>query len=387
MKPVRQKSIFVVIAMAFFVTLWIPEGFAKDDEWQKEIHIPFITCRTGVLATWGKIMYYGAQIAAEEINARGGVRGMKLLLDVYDDGSDAAQSAMLVRKVEPKALVLFGPNNSNTAETGLPVANSLRVPAVSGCCAKTSIVAESRPWTFTNLMPVDLLSIKAAELFLKKEVEVKTAVLLVDKADPSSTLQGASIVKGLKEKGIAIKEEIAISQGDIDPAPVITRVKDLNPDAVAISVGAEMGGAFIKEMERQGLKKKILCAQGSWTPDLIRVAGSAAEGIYGINQMWPADPKLKSLYDKCKEKSGGPPPNFCSFTCYELTWFLAQAIEKAGITNNPGKRREEREKLLKVIQTMERDGILGKWRFREDGVGSSQAHLLTIKGGNEIEVK
>lgn len=382
-----EKRIWSGVAILLLILATVSAGFAKEEDWKKEIHVPFVTCMTGGLASWGKILMYGGQIAAEEINAQGGVNGMKFVLDISDDGSDPAQSATLVRRFEPKALAILGPHNSATAETGLPVGNSLRVPILASCCAKTSIASESRPWAFTNIMPVDALSIKGVELFLKKEPAVKTAVVLVDKEDPSPTLQAASMIKGLQGKGVKVLEEIAVNRRDIDPAPVITRVKNLNPDAIMFSGLPELGGSFITEIARQGLKKKILCAQAAWTPDLLRVAGSAGEGVYGIAQMWPSDPKLKAFADKCKKKSGGPPPNICSFTCYELTWFLAQAMKTARITNNPQKRKEEREKLLRVIQTMERDGILGKWRFGQDGVGSGESHLLKIQGGQEIEVK
>lgn len=386
-KSKKRWSGLAVILIMVIVLTWFNHGFAKEEEtWKKEIRVPFITCITGGLASWGKILLYGAQIAGEEINAKGGVNGMKFVLDVSDDGSDPAQAAILVRRVQPKALAIMGPHLSSTAETGVPLGNSLKVPIMACCASKSSIATESRPWSFLTIPAAGVFYNRGIELFLQRET-VKRAVVLTDKEDAAGTMQAGLAIEGLKKNGVTVIEEIASYRRDIDPGPVITRVKSLNPDAIIIATLPEQAGSLVKEIARQSLGKKVYVSQCGWTPDMLRIAGSSAEGVYGILLVWTSDPKFKGFVAKCKEKSGGPPPNICSFTGYELTWFLAQAMERAKITNDPQKQKEERERLLGVFQTMERDGLYGKWKFGQDGLPTFDPHLLRVQGGQEIEVK
>ena len=89
---------------------------------------------SGAVATYGQDSVKGVQMAVDEINAAGGIKGKKIQLVQYDTKSDPAQATTLATKLmtQDKVVTVIGPATSGSFMATIPVANKNQVPVVSG---------------------------------------------------------------------------------------------------------------------------------------------------------------------------------------------------------------------------------------------------------------
>ena|SRR6516225_3660104 len=104
---------------------------------------------TGTYANYAVEFKLGFEIARDEINAKGGIAGHQLDLEIIDTQSNNAQLVSLVRQACSDSFAVLGPSMSNEAQVAFPVANSMKCPAISSAATATGLTDRNRPWTFT----------------------------------------------------------------------------------------------------------------------------------------------------------------------------------------------------------------------------------------------
>ena len=79
---------------------------------------------SGAVASYGQAEQAGAKMAADEINAAGGINGKQIELVVYDDKSDTAEATTLATKLatQDKVIAIMGPATSGGMKAMIPVA-------------------------------------------------------------------------------------------------------------------------------------------------------------------------------------------------------------------------------------------------------------------------
>jgi branched-chain amino acid transport system substrate-binding protein len=116
---------------------------------QAELQLSTLLPITGPYANYAVEFRLGFEIARDEINAKGGIGGRKLNLDVIDTQSNNGQIVSLVRKACGESFAVLGPSMSNEAQVAFPVANGMKCPAISSSAAASGLTDRNRPWTFT----------------------------------------------------------------------------------------------------------------------------------------------------------------------------------------------------------------------------------------------
>ena len=188
---------------------------------------------TGTYANYAVEFKLGFEIARDEINAKGGIAGHQLDLEIIDTQSNNAQLVSLVRQACSDSFAVLGPSMSNEAQVAFPVANSIKCPAISSAATATGLTDRNRPWTFTYASPAQVIT-PAAVAFLADKLKPKKAVVVIDRGDAAANAQGPLAEKALKDKGIDT-EALTVSSNDLDFGPIVTRIAGLNPDLVVLS--------------------------------------------------------------------------------------------------------------------------------------------------------
>src|SRR5260370_16889339 len=95
-----------------------------------QIKIGAVTCLTGELSTFGVSSIQGAKLAAEDVNAAGGVLGQPIELIVEDNGSKAGEAATITRKFisQDKVVAILGDLTSSATMEGAPLAQPAKTP-------------------------------------------------------------------------------------------------------------------------------------------------------------------------------------------------------------------------------------------------------------------
>lgn len=364
-------------------------GNSKD---AKPIKIGVLVDKTGKGADWGKKQEIAANIAADEINAAGGINGSKIELIFKDTGGKNEAAVKLTRDLDQeKVAAIAGPFFSGECEVAFPVANQLKVPIISASSAKPGVSANNRPWAFRNSMTDDKLLNNAIPKFVK-QFNVKTIAIVHDEQDAWSKSVGTALFPQIiKKNNVQILNQndlITFKTGTTDFSAAVTKLKSLNPDAIAFGGLYGEAASFAKEMERQGFKKPVIGGVGMYSAALIQQGGKSVENFVATADWNPdkPDPKVKTFVEKFtpiaqKITPADPSPGHFEANMYETIHVMAETLKKAN-KNGSTDLADLRETIKQGWSTLKGyPGITGTFNIDSAGDGDKENYPLIIKNG------
>ena len=310
----------------------------------KPIKVAYLTPLTGRAAAYGQLQKLAVQMALEDINKAGGINGAPLEIIREDSPFDPKQAVTLVNKVveQDKALMIFGPFSSGEFEVAAPLANQLQVPLINSVTGKAGIPAANRPWVFKSAMTEDKMLSVGVDALKRKYPSVKRVLIVGDvKEAVNESIVKTVFPKLLKDAGFEVIDTLGFETGTTDFGPIITKIKDIKPDAIAYSsIGAEFLG-FGKEVERQGVKIPGVTGTQAWAGPFIKQLGSAVDGWVAIGTFDKddPDPAVKAWvarFDALKQADPGiaakDTPTSVDIHIYDAMMAVADIMRKANIT-------------------------------------------------------
>ncbi|WP_306891653.1 substrate-binding protein [Ancylobacter amanitiformis] len=272
-----------------------------------------------------------AELAVEEINAKGGILGKKVVLEVADDASGAAgaQKAFDSLIFQKKVDVLISMETSAARNAGLPIVNRGKVPYIY-----TSFY-EGRscsPFMYVNAWVPDQQVAPIVDFF-KKEGAKTYFLIGSDYAFGRGML---AFTKDYIEKtgGKIVGDEYAPMDAT-DWTAILSKVKAANPDAIITSTA---GGAPNVTLTKQLRAAGIKALYGNLAVDegTAKSMGADAEGIYISGSYFTNidTPANKAFLAAMETKFGKDlkTPNDLSVPEYEAVYAYKAAVEKAGTT-------------------------------------------------------
>lgn len=364
----------------------------------KPIKIGFLVPKTGKGKDYGEKEEIATLIAVEEINNAGGINGSKIELITEDTAGENQQAVTLTKKLASSEVVaISGPHFSGEAEVAFPIANQLEVPIISYASAKPGVSAANRPWAFRNSMTDDKLLNAALPEFAKK-YGVKKFAVVYDEKDAVSKAAGAAVFpKVLEANGYEFvnkNEPLTFQTGDTDYSALVTKLKGMNPEAVAVSVLYQEGAALVKEMRRQGVNVPIIGTVGIYAsafPELVGAAGNdIVVGTYWYPEMDRQQAKdFLAKFEPEAEKltPGATKPDPYAVNAYDNIKIIASILEKAGL-NGDNSTKELREAIRAGWETLkDYEGTQGQLTINEEGDGIKQVYTVTIKDGKYVPLQ
>jgi branched-chain amino acid transport system substrate-binding protein len=347
------------------------------------LHLSTLLPITGTYANYAVEFRLGFEIARDEINAKGGVAGRPIELDVVDTQSNNAQLVSLVRQACTDSFAVLGPSMSNEAQVAFPVANSLKCPAISSSATASGLTDRNRPWTFTYASPAPVITPLAIELLTDK-LRPKRAVVVIDRGDAASNAQGPLAEKSLKEKGVET-ESLTVSSNDLDFGPIVTRIAGLNPDLVVLSTTDKSAVGILKEMKQTQSKAAILIAQSAFTSLVVAAGPEALEGVYRYTEFDPtssSDPRVRAFVETFKSRNSGRAPSQLATQTYDLLYLVKYLVEQTKATGAPSALADEREAFTKQLASLKDwQSISGPMSISPGGYGVKPVTVLVFHGG------
>jgi branched-chain amino acid transport system substrate-binding protein len=338
---------------------------------------------TGTYANYAVEFKLGFEIARDEINAKGGIGGHQVELDIVDTQSNNAQVVSLVRQACSDSFAVLGPSMSNEAQVAFPVANSMKCPAISSSATASGLTDRNRPWTFTYASPAPVITPLAVEMLTDK-LRPKKAVVVIDRGDASSNAQGPLAEKTLKDKGIET-EALSVGGNDIDFGPIVTRVAGLNPDLVVLSTMDKSAVGILKEMKRTQAKTSILITQTAFTSLVMAAGPEVLEGVYRYTEFDPtasSDPRVKAFVETFKSRNSGRAPSQLATQCYDLLYLVKYLFEDIKATGAPSALESERDAFAKKLASLKDwNSISGAMSIMPGGYAVKPVAVLVFKGG------
>lgn len=358
---------------------------------QQELKIGVIYTVDGAWGSYGQKSFRGIRAAAEDLNAKGGVNGMKIRLIEYDNRANPNELPNIVRRLATvdNVLAIVGPNTSGEAEIVFPIANQLKVPVLGTSVAKGGILNKNRPWAFRNIMPDDQNTAPVIAQVVK-EKNIRKVAVIMDVKDPVSKYMGGVFWPGLFEKlgveNLTSKDPVTFQSGDPSVTAQVSKLKSMNPDAVVFASSPGDAAKIAIEIRRQGMKQQLLGSGGLFGDEFLKSGGQAVEGAITAAQFWRdnPDPKVRS-YVTSYEKRTGETAVLHEAYAYDGLLTVVEAIKKGGVTNKPGDLDKDRDRIRGALNDIRIVGMSGAYALKGDtGEVDRPTMKALISGGKWI---
>ena len=303
---------------------------------------------TGPNATFGAQLKNGAEQAVEDINAKGGVMGQKITMQVGDDASDPKQGVSIANKfVSDGVKWVVGNFNSGVSIPSSEVYAESGVVQITPASTNPKYTERGMWNTFRTCGRDDQQGAVAAE-YLVKNFKGKKVAVVHDKTPYGKGLadetQKAMNAKGLKE---VLYE--GVNTGEKDYSALVSKLKQQNVDVVYFGGLHTEAGLIIRQMRDQGLKAPMMSGDGITDKEFVQIAGPGAEGTL---MTFAPDPRKNAMAKDvvAKFKAKNYDPEAYTLYSYAAVQILAQAAE--AVKSTDAKKMAEYMHSGKVFKTV-----------------------------------
>lgn len=299
---------------------------------QDDIAVGLIAPLSGSAASYGIPAANGVILAAEEINAAGGINGKRVRLVVEDGACDpkkAADAANKLVHVDNVRIILTGCSTESFAAA--PLANERQVIQMAFLTTARDYT-DAGDYSFRVMPSSDYFVGMLARAAYGEYGSRKVAILHEQKEFPSSV--AASFKEAFEERGGTIVSEQEFSDSDF--RSVLLRIASTDADAILFQPqGEDAAIQFYRQLEELGLRDRytVFTATSGLTRHIHDHVGAAAERAVGVDlYIDPQSPRVAELLRKYEAKHGGPPQAnyFYVAGAYDAVYLLKHAIGQCG---------------------------------------------------------
>lgn len=384
------KKLALTAAIAAAFALAACSGGAKDDKKSADvkpaaggnvIKIASVSPLSGETATAGKDNMAGAQLAVDEVNAKGGVEvaGKKYMLElvVEDDGADPKQGTVVAQKiVDDKSIsAVIGHYNSGVTMAAQPIYARAGLVTVTPSATNPDVTvkatkSESGNALMYRMVAHDGMQGPALAVYAQKK-GVKT-IAIVDDATTYGKGVADQVDKKAKELGLTVISHDAATDKTTDFKSILTKIKGTGADAVMWGGLDATGATFAKQARELGLKSVLLMPDAVCTDNYITLAGAAAEGTICSTTGVPLTEMKDGAGFKERFEKRFPSQKVQAFAPfgYDAVLTLVEALKKAGST--------EPAKVAAAMKGISAVGLSGPISF-DDVTGERKDTLITIQ--------
>jgi len=345
---------------------------------EKVVKIGAILPLTGDAAKYGKSAKNGIDLAIEDINKKGGILGRQVKVIYEDSQADASKAVSAFRKIVNVEHIKFilGPLSSTEVLAVAPIANKEKV-IILAPAASAPQITYAGDYIFRNVMS-DLYDGWAMAAYVIKGMKKKTAAIFYINNDFGIGLKN-SFKEQFEKMGGKVLLEISFERGEKDFRAQITKIKNVNPEVVFLVGQAEMA-EILKEIKEMGIKLLIVSFSMFEDPDILKVAGDAAEGVvytYRVFNPESENPVVKHFVERYEKKYGVKPDIFAGLS-YDAARILALALERGEF------KVEKVKEALYNIKNF--PGVVGKTSFDKNGDVKKPIGIKKVENGKFIWV-
>ncbi|MBP2148195.1 branched-chain amino acid transport system substrate-binding protein [Xanthobacter flavus] len=348
---------------------------------------------TGAFAASGTYVVNGAKIAADEINAKGGILGKKVELVIEDNKSNPTEAASVAEKLitSDKVPVLMGAWGSSLTLATMPKLEEYSVPMLVETSSSGKITTSGNPFIF-RISPPSAVEAEAFEPSVKKLGLKKVDFLVIN----NDWGRGAAVdfSKMLKANGVEVGLVETMDQSAQDMSAQLAKLKASDADTIMVTSAVDQLTLLFKQMAALGLKKRVITTGGSQNPDqIIAQAGAAADGTMHLTTFlpwWPEktpNPEATAYFlNEWKKRGFDFAGATESFRGYDGIRTVAAAIAAGGGTDPAS--------IQKGFWKVDFMGLNGPIKFqksgpagKESGQSKPNVYIIEISGGKVNQVQ
>lgn len=344
---------------------------------KEPIKLGAIYCFAGPCYMYSESAIIGIKIAADEINAKGGILGRKLDVIVRDTEMKVDVGAREVKDLilREKVNFLEGPCSSGVALAMQVVQSEYKVLRIATMSNTEGQVVDKFTPYIVQIVPNTYMEGTAVTRYLHKKVPTAKKFAAINPDYEFGRREFAAFSEEIKRlvPDAEILYEAWPKPGEKDYTAFITAIMAKKPDAVQSSLfGADLI-AFTKQAAPYGFFEKIPFIALYDLPVLIALGPDAPEGVFAFARgdfFQDPNPKMMEFVEKFRKARGAYPDGW-AVQAYDGVYLLKAAIEKA--------KTADTEAVVKAMEGLSIDSLRGKFYIRPlDHMGSVPSYQGTI---------
>ncbi len=312
---------------------------------------------TGQQASFGDQFRRGADMAVKHINAKGGILGQKIQLEMADDACDPKQAVAVANQLVAKeAKAVIGHFCSGSSIPASEVYAEEEIVQISPASTNPLLTERGLVTLFRVVGRDDQQGAVAAQYILDNHKNSNLAIIHDKSAYGKGLADETRRLLEQKDKSAVLFE--AINPGEKDYSALISKLKAANVDFIYFGGYHQEAGLIVRQARQQDLNAPLMAGDSLATKDYWSIVGNIGNGtLMTFNPDPRLNPKAADVVAAFRKINIDPE----GYTLYTYAAFevLAQAAKIAGTLNGPA--------LAKAMRQNSFETVMGKIGFNAKG--------------------
>jgi branched-chain amino acid transport system substrate-binding protein len=347
----------------------------------EKVKIGVFMSLTGSTAQFGISSTNGIKMAADEVNAAGGINGKQIELLVQDDRSDAQEAATIVTKFVTQDGVhgILGEVASSRTIAAAPIAQNAKVPLLTPSSTNPE-VTKAGDYIFRSCF-IDPVQGAAMSQFAGKSLGKRRAALMVDRKNDYSTGLEKVINEVFPRFGGQVVITQSFQEGDTDFNGQLTSIKGANPDVIFIPAYYGDVALIAKQARDKGLNVPLIGGDGWDSAQLYTIGGASVVGSYFTNHYSPydTDPKVQKFVQGYQTRYGQVPDALAA-TAYDAALIMFDAVKRANSLDGKAIRDA-------LAATKDFPGVTGTVNFNANRDAVKPIMMIRVDEGGKYAIQ
>ena len=348
---------------------------------------------SGPAGQYGQSIKNGFELAVEEINAAGGVKGNKITLQIEDEAGKKEQAIDVFKKLifQDKVLMVFGPTLSNSAQAADPIAQAAKI-VVFGTSNTADGITSIGDHVFRN--SVTEADVLPETLRVSAKVAgIKKVAVLYGNDDVFTKSGYDAFKKALETLNILVTSTETFAKGDVDFKAQLTKIKASNPDAIVMSALIAEGAPIMVQARQLGINLPFIGGNGMNSVKIFDLAKDKSDNLW-VGSPWALGSQTKEnqhFVIAYTQKYKAAPDQFGA-QAYDAMNIVAKALAKIKLSGNLD---ADRQALRDALPTVMYLGATGAFQFRQvttkdgkpGGYDAKQAAIVSVTKGGKYSIE
>ena len=361
-----------IIAMGGVAAIAV--GAATAEAASDTVKIGFNAPLTGFAAADGKSARLGAELAVEEINAKGGINGKRVELVIYDDQAKAVQAIPVAKKLIGQDGVKIAVSGSYSGPTraAARVFQEAGIPYISAYAVHPDIT-RAGPFVFRTSTMGKVQGRAGPKLIADIMGKKRVSIVTMNNDFGKSLSEGFKSVAA--DFGITVLNEYEYSLKDRQFGPIVASIKADNPEAIYAGGYYFTAGPLVSQLRVAGVTAPVIGQEGYDGDTFIKIAKEAAEGVL-ITTTLDRDSKVPVIrrFIEAFERKAGFGADMVSASTHTAINVAVAAMRKAG-TDDPKAIRDT------IAATRNFTAATGTIGFNALGEVYKPVQVQVVRGG------
>jgi branched-chain amino acid transport system substrate-binding protein len=297
----------------------------------QDLRVGLATAVTGPVAAIGAQSRLGTQAAVAVINAKGGIKGRKLVLQVEDDACEPRQAVTVANRLAASGIkIVFGHLCSSAAIAAADVYSEREMLMVTGSATNPALTDKASGGTIFRVCGRDDQQGAVAGKMLSERYKDKRVAIVHDKSAYGAGL-AAEAKKAMGAANLKPAYEGSVNAGERDFGALVTRMKSDKIDVVYFGGYHTELALIIRQSRDAGFTPAFVAAEAMATSEFWAIAREAANGtLFTYAPEVKTRPQAEEAVKAMRAIDANADPDNFAFYFYAAVQAVAAAIEKSG---------------------------------------------------------